>query len=874
MADGRIYMLQPSFSAGEISPDVASRVDLDKYQSALLQAENVFIRPYGSAYRRPGTEYVDSVSSGNVRLKEFSVDADNSYLLVFQEGYIYIYKDDALVHTISGTPFLADELHKLRFAQSGDVMWITSGTHPVQVLTRTNDTPPWTLADFVPSHPYFDYTTMTDGVTIIPSATSGSVTLTASSDVFTSGQVGNSIQIEQQQAAQTVTLSGSGSMTDTGTTTPMQCYVSGWTISITGTWTGTVNFQEYDSEWETKRTYTANTSDSGTVSTSRNIRASVTVATGSCTVTLTRLAWTDNTDPLNPITYAAQTETLTCTNSASASVLAGPEGWKVVSHGTWAGTFNVQYSDDDSTWKTLREYSSDSDYNVSESGTFDVPTYIRATANLTSGSITIDLTRLPYTHIGNATITAYTSGTVVTATVNEDFADTSAADEWAFGSWSDTYGYPSCVTFFQNRLCFAANTSKPYMVWMSRTDDYFNFGVEKVSGTVTDDSAVAVAFITRKDFRILHLVAHSDLLVMTEGNEWIVNGSEVVTPTNITPRVQTSRGSTDVAPEMIGGQLIYVQRHGKTVRDLQYNFGTDSYDGQDLTILAKHLTQDATIVDSAYRQEPDYMCFFVLSSDDDDIDGTVACLTYVNEQRVYAWCRMITNGKITAVESISTEDYDDVYFCVERDGTNYLEKLADYPHSSDPDEYVLLDCALADKHNSPSTTITASWLAEKTVDVLADGRHIRGLTADSNGAVELPVACEEYVVGIPYKSIWELPNIEFQLNDGTMQGRRKKVAEVILRLENSLGGRVGINTNKTDVIKYDEFGATPVPEDVDPLLIPPSAEEVELFSGEKIVTVPNVTAGGFNDRGRVAITSDEPYPLSISSIVRAVVPGG
>ena len=55
MADGRIYVLQPSFASGEISPDVASRVDLGKYQNALLQAENVFIRPYGSAYRRPGT---------------------------------------------------------------------------------------------------------------------------------------------------------------------------------------------------------------------------------------------------------------------------------------------------------------------------------------------------------------------------------------------------------------------------------------------------------------------------------------------------------------------------------------------------------------------------------------------------------------------------------------------------------------------------------------------------------------------------------------------------------------------------------------------------------------------------------------------------
>ena len=164
MADGRIYMLQPSFAAGEISPDVASRVDLDKYASALLQAENVFIRPYGSAYRRPGTEHVANIASGKTRLKEFAVDADTSYLLVFRSGKIYVYKDDVQKATVN-TPFTANELHKLRFAQSADVMFITSGTHPVQILTRYSDTS-WTLAEFVPKPGYFDTTTMTDGVTI------------------------------------------------------------------------------------------------------------------------------------------------------------------------------------------------------------------------------------------------------------------------------------------------------------------------------------------------------------------------------------------------------------------------------------------------------------------------------------------------------------------------------------------------------------------------------------------------------------------------------------------------------------------------------------------------------------------------------------
>jgi len=738
-------MLQPSFAAGEISPDVASRVDLDKYASALLQARNAFIRPYGSAYRRPGTLHIADLASGKIKLQEFAVDADKSYLLEFGNNYLNVWYDGVKKATLS-TPFAGTELHKLRFAQSADVMFIASGSHPVQELTRYSDTS-WTLTEYIPYPGYFDATTMVDGVTITPSAVSGTVTLTASAAAFTSGQVGNWVQLNQNIAAATVTRTTSGT---------------------------------------------------------------------------------------------------------SGSLEAGPAGWKIISHGTWTGTFSVEYSSDNANWKTLRSYSSKDDFNVTESGTFDEKTYIRINASIDSGTFSADLTRLPYTSSGTARITAYTDSTHVTAKTDERFANTSASNDWAFGSWCSAYGYPSCVTFFQDRLCFAANNRQPFMVWMSRTGDYYNFGVEKADGEVLDDSAIAVSFISRRDFRILHLMAQADLIVLTEGNEWIISGRTTVTPKEIAPQVQTSRGCTDVIPEMIGGQMIYVQRHGKTVRDLQYNYTIDSYDGMDLSILAKHITLDTHIVDAAYKQEPDYMMFFVLA------DGTIACLTYINEQKVYAWSRMITNGTFVAVETVDTPDEEDVYFVVNRDGTNYLERLADYAHSDVPNDYVMLDCAKKGTNTPKSDTITAAWLADQEVDVLADGEHIMGLTADENGEVTLPVACKNYVIGYRYKTLFETPNIEMQLNDGSMQGRKKKIAEVILRLERSLAGRVGIDERQMDVIKFDEL----------------SDQTVKLYSGEKMVTVPNITAGGYNDKGRVTISTSYPYPFSISSLVRAVRPGG
>ena len=768
MPDGRIYMLQPSFATGEISPDVASRVDLDKYRSALLQAENVFIRPYGSAYRRPGTEYCAEISDGSVfiRLQEFTVDANTSYLLLFTPGKLKIYKDGNLI-TTKNTPFIGYNLKKLRFAQSADVMFIASGTFPVQVLKRTGTDTFSNLSAFVPKPGYIDATTMVDGTTITPSATSGSnKTLTASTAIFKDDagntQAGNYVELSQQVAAQNVTLE-----LDHSETPPV---------------------------------------DSG----------------------------------------------------KSNGIKAGPEGWKVITHGTWTGNVKIEYcktnSNNDSDWQTLREYTSSDDYNVTESGTFDENTWVRVNGTITSGEMRADLTAFPYTNRGKAVINSVDStGKIATVNITEEFANTNACDDWAFGSWSAVYGYPSCVTFFQDRLCFAANDRQPYMVWMSRTGDYYNFGTERVDGTLTDDSAVAVSFITRKDYRILHLMAHADLLVMTEGNEWIINGAEVVTPTNVSPRLQTSRGSTEVVPEMIGGQMIYVQRHGKTVRDLQYNFGTDSYDGMDLTILAKHITQDKTIVDSAYRQEPDYMMFYVLD------DGTCACLTYVKEQQVFAWCRMKTKGTIYAVETISTPYYDDVYFVVYRTNGWFLEKLSNYPHYEYPHDYIMMDCAVhGEDITPPIDDVTVSIYANQDIEVLADGRRIPGIKADANGNFKLDVPASNLCMGLKYTSVWELPNIEMQLQDGTLQGRRKKVSEVILRLDNSLGGRVGMATDKTDIIKYDEL----------------QKEEVTLYSGEKIVTVPNVSIGGFNDKGRVVVTSDDPYPLSISSIVRAVVPGG
>lgn len=916
------YLLQPAFTGGEISAEVANRVDLDKYQFAVLQAYNCLIKPHGPIYRRPGMKYMarTKYSDKACILVPFNGADSTDYLLEIGEKYIRVHKNGFYINIEVMTPYTADMLQDLRFVQSADTMFIASGKYPVKQLARYSDTD-WRFADFEITDMYFDESTSLENYSGISYTAPGSYTFQptvtgeyqidisgaggggggaakyripsgehSSRLVYISGgNGGNGERIIKtltlnKETSYTISVGGGGAAgSNGGKSAPSgsngaSSAAFGMIAKGGGGGTGgrkgesnTPDGTSYGNganggaggygkslfgSSETQPTAGAN--GWVKISYTGNKELTPSATTGDIILTSNKNIFSTS----KPGTYIKlkqeiPSKTASTSNGTTERVRVG-ENWKVISHGTWSGSFAIEKSDDGESWREYRKYTSKDDYNPSESGSVTEPVFLRAVCTISSGTCTVDLTAMAYNAEGVVKLTEITSDSTAKAHVEKELGSTDMTTNFLWGAWSEEFGYPQTLCFFQDRLCFGGTKKQPYMVWMSRTGDYGNFSVEKASGTVTDDSAVALAFVSRKQFKILHLIASTDLIVLTAGNEWTVSGSDTVTPSKAVPKMQTTRGCSTVEPLMIGGRIVFVQGRGSTVRDMAYSYETDSYGGNDLTLLAKHIIENVQIVDSAYKQEPDSTIYFVRS------DGTMACLSYIMEQKVYAWSTIETQGKIEAVAAVQEGDEDIIYLAVQREingvTVRNIEYLAKNPaKSNNPDDYIMLDNAIeyrtAEK-SSGETEIDAAELAGEKVTAIGDGRIYSGLTVSQDGTVTLPAAVQHAFIGLPYRSIVELPNVEIKTGDGTMQGRKKQISNCILRLSNSLGGMVGPDINTMDLVNFDEQNAV---------------SDIKLFTGDKHITLP---IGGFNNEGRVIIVTDEPYPFNLMAVVREVSFGG
>jgi len=249
-----------SFNAGEISPLLIDRVDVEKYASGCLRLKNMLVMNYGGVRRRPGLEYMGAAKHADKEcaLVEFEFSTDTSFMIEMGEEYFRFWTSAGQVEDPGSpgdplelaSPYQEEHLFEIQVAGANDVLYLFHGSYPTQKLTRVADDD-WTIEEVAWNWPAFLAENLA-ATTITPSATTGSITLTASAATFESSHVGSYWRISHSRPTGYINLAISGN----GTSSAIKV-LGNWTLNTYGTWLADLQIeQSYDnSTWTTKRAY-------------------------------------------------------------------------------------------------------------------------------------------------------------------------------------------------------------------------------------------------------------------------------------------------------------------------------------------------------------------------------------------------------------------------------------------------------------------------------------------------------------------------------------------------------------------------------------------------------------------------------------------
>jgi hypothetical protein len=249
-------------------------------------------------------------------------------------------------------------------------------------------------------------------------------------------------------------------------------------------------------------------------------------------------------------------------------------------------------------------------------------------------------------------------------------------------------------------------------------------------------------------------------------------------------------------------------------------------------------------------------------------DGTLLCLTYLQEQKVYGWSRHATQGEVLSVCGLCGDDSDVVLAVVKRsiDGTDkfFLERLAmRFRDNDDIADAFYVDCGVVvepdeDDYGRKVLVSGLDHLEGMTVAVLADGSPEEGHVVE-DGSITLYYPADKAIVGLPFTSVLSPLPVEADMQTGSTLGKARAYGKCILRLYRSVGGKYAA-TEKGDLFDRDAWQER---EFYDLPFIPQTfGEACQPFSGDIELSLP---AGQDNDTS-IWLKQDRPQPFRVVAI--------
>lgn len=225
----------------------------------------------------------------------------------------------------------------------------------------------------------------------------------------------------------------------------------------------------------------------------------------------------------------------------------------------------------------------------------------------------------------------------------------------------DGTNFPGHVSYFDQRRFYGDSDLNPDGFWASRPGQFDNFDTSFPS---QPGDSLSGTIVGEEVNAIASLTAMaSGLIALTSGGAYQISGGTpgaALTPTTITAQAQAFSGASPLKPLRIGTDLVYKTARGSAIRDLAYNFYVNVYTGTDISALSSHLFYGRDIVQWAYAEEPFKLAWAVRD------DGVMLSITYMKEQEIYGWARHDTCGQYGSVCVIPENGEDTAYVSVSR----------------------------------------------------------------------------------------------------------------------------------------------------------------------------------------------------------------
>lgn len=378
-------------------------------------------------------------------------------------------------------------------------------------------------------------------------------------------------------------------------------------------------------------------------------------------------------------------------------------------------------------------------------------------------------------------ITSVANSTTATGVVTKALGGYGAGQPYREGRFSTLRGFPRSVVFHEGRLVFGGANTSPQTFCGSMVDDPYNMTPTAANGTVTDNHAIQFTIGSNKVNLIRWLASGKGLVVGTNGGMFRATASPI-TPSSVDLVNETTEGSGIIQGIRLGQSIIFVERGGSQVLEATYDYNSDGYAAQDLSVFADDLMSDG-ISDMVYQSRINPTLWFYKPN------GDFLALTYRKNEKVAAWSEHNTLGDIESMAVISdpTERWDDVYAVVKRTINSVATRTIEYL-----DPYINVDSGLSAEFANPVSILSGvEHLIGELVDVVGDSASYPPRIVDANGQITLDPPASNIEVGLHYDAYFKTLKPEIKSDQGTIQPCKKKWTRLFAKLVDT----VGINLN-------------------------------------------------------------------------------